>query len=225
MFFCAMGYVISVLLADWSLYTCKEPINVWLLGTYLYLTSTHFLGVLSRQDHSIVESCSTFVYFFVFLPFSIVWTVLGTLWYAEAGRECLPKYEQGTGLLFILMISYLYAAIGLALLMIFSMMFFARQHALSEFSFIIVPNDDHRVDRLSQSLLEQLDRHSHSIDTPDLSCPICYEDMPVRHRQVGSSGLKLPCSHEMHLTCVREWFELKSSCPVCRADVAERLRD
>lgn len=221
-----MGYLTVLLLDQWSLFTCKEPLNVWLLVTYSYLSATHFLGVLTwSSGQELVEVTAVCVYFFVFLPFSMVWTLLGTIWFAESDVNCVPDYLRGAGLVITLMVSYMYVSVGLALLLMFSMMFFARRQALSELDFIIVPNDDRRVGSLSQSLIETLELHSFTVISADLTCPICYDDMPVNPKQTGSQALKLPgCGHEMHVDCVREWFSLKSTCPVCRGDVAVNLR-
>lgn len=176
-----MGYLNAVLLSDWALFTCKQPLNVWLLGTYAYLTATHFFGIVSKHSaQDLVELTLMCVYFFIFVPFSIVWTILGTIWYyTETDLTCVPEYLRGVGMLFVLMISYLYVSVSVALLLMFAMMFCARHQLLSELSFIIVPNDDQRADHLSQSLLEQLGNHTCTVSSESLRCPICYEDIPV----------------------------------------------
>jgi hypothetical protein len=169
------------LLLDWSSFVCKVPLNVWLLVSYAYLTLTHLLGVLSKYyPTDLVEMASICVYFFVLLPFSMVWTLLGTIWYSQADLACLPLYLRGTGVLLMLGLSYLYVVVGLALVVMFSLMFFVRAQTFSELSIILVLNDDHRVDSLSQSLLESLGRHAFTVDRPDLSCPICFDDITVR---------------------------------------------
>mmetsp|Transcript_21625 Transcript_21625/g.39542 ORF Transcript_21625/g.39542 Transcript_21625/m.39542 type:complete len:132 (-) Transcript_21625:25-420(-) len=128
-------------------------------------------------------------------------------------------------MLVVLIVSYLYVSIGLVLLLMFSFMFFARRQALSELPFIVIPNDERRVESLSNSLLEKLELHTVVVAIDDLECPICYGSMPVILTQNGSYALKLPgCGHEMHSECVRDWFQRKSSCPVCRGDVALSLR-
>lgn len=147
---------------------------------------------------------------------------MGTIWYSNVDQACEPEYLRGVGIVFILLLSFLYVAIGLTLLLIFALMFFERYQAISALHLVMVPNDDHRVDSLTRSLIEQLDMHTSTVCVNDLYCPICYDDMPVISTQSGSIALKLPgCGHEMHSECVQEWFEIKSSCPVCRDNVAE----
>lgn len=176
-----MSYLTTHLLLDWSSFVCKVPLNAWLLVSYAYLTLTHLLGVLSKNyPYDSVELTSICLYFFVLVPFSIVWTALGTIWYSQADLACLPVYLQGLGMLVMLGLNYLYVVVGLVLSVMFSSMFIVRAQAFSELSIIYVPNDDYRVDSLSQSLLEGLGRHTFTVDRPDLSCPICYDDIPVR---------------------------------------------
>ena len=64
----------------------------------------------------------------------------------------------------------------------------------------------------------------------DMSCPICLHPLLLS----GSNGdgdeasnevedvmiYKLPCSHCFHSRCVTQWLHNNSSCPVCRADLA-----
>jgi hypothetical protein len=45
------------------------------------------------------------------------------------------------------------------------------------------------------------------------SCPICM--MELREEKI----LKLRCEHRFHSSCIRDWNETNSSCPVCRMDV------
>ena len=45
-------------------------------------------------------------------------------------------------------------------------------------------------------------------------CMDCYaKDSPC---------LALPCSHFFHTGCIREWFNMSTSCPVCRVDLLEK---
>lgn len=39
-------------------------------------------------------------------------------------------------------------------------------------------------------------------------CAICFEDFNV--------GVRMPCSHMFHMTCIREWLVIGNSCPLCR---------
>jgi hypothetical protein len=43
-------------------------------------------------------------------------------------------------------------------------------------------------------------------------CSICFEDI-IDDRKV------LPCKHEYHQKCIKEWFNYKRNCPFCRREV------
>lgn len=42
-------------------------------------------------------------------------------------------------------------------------------------------------------------------------CSICIEDIVV-----GDEYTKLECSHSYHRECLKQWIEVKSTCPLCR---------
>jgi hypothetical protein len=42
-------------------------------------------------------------------------------------------------------------------------------------------------------------------------CSICIEDIVV-----GDEYTKLECSHSYHRNCLKQWIEVKSTCPLCR---------
>jgi hypothetical protein len=47
----------------------------------------------------------------------------------------------------------------------------------------------------------------------DEACPICAEDFAV-----GDKVAKLPmCQHSFHSPCVKKWFEVNNTCPICRS--------
>ena len=51
---------------------------------------------------------------------------------------------------------------------------------------------------------------SKKIDDSD-TCPICLE----RYEEGSKCGV-LPCKHGFHDFCIRSWFDVNSSCPLCR---------
>lgn len=214
-----------LLVEHWALFSCKEPINLWLFATYGCLIFTHLIGLIGRVSSTeFVKVCAVCIYFFVCVPFSFVWTLLGTIWYAKSEPNCVPEYLRGVPLVVTLMLSYIYVSVGLSMLLICIMMCMENRRGFSELSFIIVPNDDLRVDSLSRSLLANLEMQCFTVNTSDLYCPICFESMPVNFIKLGSPALKLPdCGHQMHSQCVREWFELKSTCPVCRRIITANI--
>ena len=47
--------------------------------------------------------------------------------------------------------------------------------------------------------------------TPTDMCPICYDNLNHKPRQLHT------CGHVFHLHCIDHWLRLKKSCPVCRS--------
>jgi hypothetical protein len=48
-------------------------------------------------------------------------------------------------------------------------------------------------------------------------CPICLEEF-TSNEEVAH----LPCHHIFHTTCVKEWFGIHLTCPLCRDDLLSR---
>lgn len=48
------------------------------------------------------------------------------------------------------------------------------------------------------------------------SCAICQEQNVSRDHSI-----ELPCHHQFHMPCIREWFQQSARCPVCRNDIRE----
>ena len=47
-------------------------------------------------------------------------------------------------------------------------------------------------------------------------CSVCLEDFVI-----GDELMILPCHHNFHSTCAKEWLKHNHSCPLCRADIYE----
>jgi hypothetical protein len=47
----------------------------------------------------------------------------------------------------------------------------------------------------------------------ETNCSICQDTL--------TSGSRLRCSHLFHTSCIRNWFQMNSRCPVCRHDIRE----
>ena len=50
----------------------------------------------------------------------------------------------------------------------------------------------------------------------DSTCAICFEDM--------TEGLKLPCNHLYHASCVKPWLAENPDCPMCRQSILHHKR-
>ncbi|CAH1118776.1 unnamed protein product [Phaedon cochleariae] len=67
-------------------------------------------------------------------------------------------------------------------------------------SIIIIPRDTSTVaDDDEKKKKEDMDK-----------CSICHE-VPLKRDQKA-----LPCNHIFHSDCIKQWFKVKTSCPVCR---------
>ncbi|QDZ24835.1 RING-type domain-containing protein [Chloropicon primus] len=51
-------------------------------------------------------------------------------------------------------------------------------------------------------------------------CSVCMEAF-----EEGDRIRELPCGHMFHLECVDEWLKLHPSCPICREDVRDALKE
>ena len=47
-------------------------------------------------------------------------------------------------------------------------------------------------------------------------CSICQENM------IGNIKLKF-CHHNFHKSCIKEWFKIKQSCPLCRTEFIDEI--
>lgn len=50
-------------------------------------------------------------------------------------------------------------------------------------------------------------------DLVETSCSICQDTL--------TTGSRLLCSHLFHTSCIRNWFQMNSRCPVCRHDIRD----
>jgi hypothetical protein len=74
----------------------------------------------------------------------------------------------------------------------------------------------HRIDPSIQEFFpENFPEFSHQIIVNNEDeCPICYES--------GGIFCKLPCKHEFHLNCMKQYLKINphaSKCPYCRASI------
>lgn len=76
-------------------FSCGVPINGWLLGTYLSLIIGRSMVILVNNIDTIppvvmtLASCFTVL---IVMPFFVIWTGVGTLWYVEI----VSKHEEET---------------------------------------------------------------------------------------------------------------------------------
>lgn len=65
--------------------------------------------------------------------------------------------------------------------------------------------------RLSRVLDKYPDVSAQELADGDNICIICREEM--------ATAKKLPCGHNFHVHCLRQWLELQTTCPTCRQSV------
>ena len=52
---------------------------------------------------------------------------------------------------------------------------------------------------------------------PDDVCSICLNEF-----QCGETVCNLDCNHNFHKSCIAEWFDNHSTCPICKFEVSDR---
>jgi len=51
-------------------------------------------------------------------------------------------------------------------------------------------------------------------DQPEETCSICFMEV-----ETGTKIRKLPCCHEYHSKCIKQWLLNEKSCPICKKEV------
>ena len=63
------------------------------------------------------------------------------------------------------------------------------------------------LESLPESTLDDITK----LDGEKKNCVICLNDF-----EVGEKVMILPCVHMFHSECIRDWFEAKDTCPICK---------
>ena len=58
-----------------------------------------------------------------------------------------------------------------------------------------------------------------NIDNLDDEKKLCY--ICLKEYIIGDKVLALPCLHNFHPDCVKEWFKEKNICPICKSELTE----
>lgn len=170
--------------------------------------------------------------FFGLLPFTLVWTVIGTIWYCRiTDISCvrssqIPDDIRKSGILpSMLFANYIVSSLG-GMFYCAGLYFCCKLRAqsislLRQFS---QHNYEMSMDvaymPLEQYYVNQLTPCSQA-ETQGLTCTICYEDFEVS----TSRPIKLPaCNHIYHEGCIKDWFKLRSTCPYCRNEMRQAFR-
>jgi hypothetical protein len=163
-------------------------------------------------------------YFIVLLPFAFAWTIVGTVWFTQVTDSCLPAALTNWVFIMILVASYLYVVIGLVLCAIVSIVYWMWRRGLLQVH-LNEPLVEQSSLPLPAALVPRLETYTHVYTgSEEAMCMICYEEFLVNYTQSSRLNTSLPCGHEMHADCLRNWLSVKAACPYCRADVVNMLQ-
>ncbi|CAL4067735.1 unnamed protein product [Meganyctiphanes norvegica] len=76
---------------------------------------------------------------------------------------------------------------------------------------------------LIKTVIDQLPSYRYTgekCDTKQTTCVICMSDFEIRQML-----RVLPCLHEFHTKCVDKWLKSNRTCPICRGDASEFLKE
>ncbi|KAJ1445611.1 hypothetical protein M885DRAFT_549392 [Pelagophyceae sp. CCMP2097] len=90
------------------------------------------------------------------------------------------------------------------------------------------PRADHQRCGLSQQAIRQLPQSTAGVqpersadgDDDGAECAIC-----LSNAVAGETWTTLPCLHAFHSACIEDWFKRATTCPTCKRDVADAIRN
>jgi len=206
----ALTYSIIVLALKWDRYSgCHPPIQLFLLVDYVTILLVR-LAQLLEQGYSdaseLTRKIIAYVKYGVIYTFFVGWTIVGTLWFRESG-SCLPEHNQYWTCLIWIIMCYIWIVIYLCLRG--TMCYFERRSlgVASRFSYISTG--------LTSREISELPSYAASSELTEKECSICLESY-----RVGVKVKKLPrCMHIFHVSCIDQWLQRKTTCPLCRLQV------
>lgn len=155
--------------------------QAWLLGTYLCILATQVLAVVARNasNEITILVCIT-LYLVVLVPFAFAWTISGTVWYTQTSEDCLPDFLTTWAFVLLLVVSYIYVIIGLAICTIFAVLFWMWRNGLLQVQFAepLLDNANRPLSPVLFPRLEELSRLP--AESEEGSCIICYDDFSVK---------------------------------------------
>ncbi|XP_023332637.1 E3 ubiquitin-protein ligase RNF181 isoform X2 [Eurytemora carolleeae] len=72
----------------------------------------------------------------------------------------------------------------------------------------------------SSDFIEKLETMEVSKEETGSSCPIC-----LKGYEAGETISSLPCKHSFHANCLLPWLQKTSSCPLCRAQLNNNVKN
>ena len=239
----AVFYAIAEILTAWSSFSsCTRPVHVWLIVGCLGLLSFRIIHLLteSAEEGAVDPWCfnlftrrfktlSTLIVG-VLYPFFLVWTLLGTLWYAEVsdGYSCFKDEQQNWYFALWLVIFYIWI-IGYNTAIIISLIIYCRgRHLEAEYISLVEqygemqpPDPNFSIYGLSPRAIQNF--RVVEINTPMQglkTCSVCQEDLVY-----GERARALTCGHMYHLACIDGWLMRKNWCPNCKQDLRREVVD
>lgn len=168
----------------------------------------------------------------ILYPFFLFWTLVGTIWYAEADLQadlCFKDDRQSWYFVLWLVIFYAWI-IGYTTAITTSAIVYCRQRnfeqqyrrLLEDYGELQFPQTNWQLGGLSPGSLNRFSVKVMEKDGEGL-CSICLEET-----KVGDRMRTLVCGHVFHIACIDHWLFRQSSCPNCkcllrRSDLEEPL--
>eukprot|EP00475_Leptophrys_vorax_P024540 TRINITY_DN3389_c0_g1_i1.p1 TRINITY_DN3389_c0_g1~~TRINITY_DN3389_c0_g1_i1.p1 ORF type:complete len:245 (-),score=40.86 TRINITY_DN3389_c0_g1_i1:1114-1848(-) len=224
--FLALGYSIVTLCIKWTDYSkCHYPLQLFLIVNYasiLVFRGVSFVQYCCRNSAMVVKVLAIVKIFGIY-TFFIVWTVIGTVWFA-LDHVCLPEENQYATFIIWFVLCYL----GIVGYMVFVCLVYhlglvgavflspggfdpadMAENPLLQYQHVDQGLSDAEIERIPVSEISRTEAGLKN------SCAICLE-----HFEEGQLVKLLnPCQHKFHVDHIDEWLARKPTCPVCRADV------
>lgn len=76
---------------------------------------------------------------------------------------------------------------------------------------------------VDQTVFKSLSRKMHPGHCDQ--CSICFEKLTTTNSVVDpQTTVELPCGHVFHQSCIKNWFNTKSTCPICRHELKSSIK-
>lgn len=238
-----MSYALVNIIIQWdsfrySLHSeCEQPIHYWLIIALVGIIFYRLYFLWYNRDEEEDEESEimrinifrpgfkvyTYIIVGVLYPISIIWTLLGTVWYilnTNSLSKCFTQ-EDTMNWYFLTWIITFYVGIVLwttilsyAAIVSYRNYQFERQytHLLDQYEEEERPQMNFNMNGLSPSQIINIPIEN--VNESDGMCPICIESFKELQK-----GRVLRCGHKYHLLCIDKWLMQHTSCPLCKAEI------
>jgi hypothetical protein len=212
--------------------------HIWLLVSCAALAlfrTVHVLGVDEDFDDddpwcfqmfSAGSRTHNFLLIGILYPFFLFWTLVGTIWYAEADLQtdlCFKDERQSWYFVLWLVVFYIWI-IAYTTAITTSALVYCRQRSFeSQYRRLLEDYGDQQVPQMHWQLsgLSPGSINCFSVEVVEKdgerTCSICLEES-----RVGERMRTLVCGHGFHIACIDHWLIRQSSCPNCKRPLRRR---